>query len=98
MFYIICRNDSTFEFVVRAGPYLTLEEAKEGRWCSGDLVVDHNYLPLVSQGWLFHWEKLDSNCYANRMIRLVQSGNFRVGYQRRMPPREPMPYPTIAAL
>ena len=56
--FIICRSNLT-----------SLEEAKEKREVSGDLVVLHGTNRIVtSHEWLFNWEKDIDDCYARRVI------------------------------
>lgn len=48
----------------------TLEKARNARFVSGDLVVYWGTTQVVnSKEWLFDWEKLDPDCYAQKAIR-----------------------------
>jgi len=55
--------------VVKTG-IRSLEEAKNLRFTSGDLVVHIGSHRIVRDpAWLWDWEKKDLNCYAQRAIR-----------------------------
>ena len=48
----------------------TLEKAKEARKVSGDVVVYWQSKEIVkSQDWLWDWEKINPNCFAQRAIK-----------------------------
>ena len=45
----------------------TLMECIRARFVSGDLILDSKDRVLQGKGWLFPWERLDPDCYAQRM-------------------------------
>lgn len=54
----------------RVGVATTLDEAREKRCMSGDLVVHADTHQVVkSPEWLWDWEKQDPDSYAQRAIR-----------------------------
>lgn len=58
------------DFATMATNLHTLEEAKNKRGTSGDLVVyQKTGIVVDSQEWLEDWEKKDKNCYAQKAIR-----------------------------
>lgn len=55
--------------VLIASGISSLEEAREKRVCSGDLVVDSTTKKIVTDlAWLWDWEKDRVNCYARSAI------------------------------
>lgn len=62
------------DFVLIAKGVRTLAEAQLLRAVSGDLVVDRDTRKIVlSDEWLFGWEKADPRCYAQRAIEFQLS-------------------------
>lgn len=60
------------DFSLIASGINTLEEARNKRSVSGDLVVyASNHEVVKSYDWLFDWEKLNPNCYAQQAIGVV---------------------------
>lgn len=60
-------NPQAFSLVGKA---TTLEEARDKRCMSGDLVVHAGTHRIVkSQKWLWDWEQKNSDSYAQRAIR-----------------------------
>jgi hypothetical protein len=54
----------------KVGEASTLEEAKNFRAVSGDLVVHRDTHKVVKDSaWLWDWERADPQCYAQRAIR-----------------------------
>lgn len=53
--------------------FRSLADAAAARQISGELVVDETTgLPVDNDCWLFEWEKLDSNCFAQRAITVAK--------------------------
>ena len=69
--YIIAfqRDWTPFDFTV-VGQATTLDDARETRVVSGDLVFDSETGKIVSHDdtWLWEWERRDPRCYAKRMM------------------------------
>lgn len=61
--------DSKEDFVCTAKGILTLAEARKKRRVSGDLVVHRGTHEIVmSEEWLWEWEKKDPHSYARKAI------------------------------
>ena len=70
MFAIHVRRnfDTLDDFVLVAKDLTSLEEARDRRVVSGDLVVDGKGKVVKDEGWLFDWERANPNCYARRAM------------------------------
>lgn len=68
MFYVVFMNDQTGQSILQAGPFKSLESARESRKVSGDLVVDMNGKIVEDHSWLWGFEKKDPVSYAHRCI------------------------------
>lgn len=53
--------------------YETLEDAKNARKVSGDLVVFKGTTNIVpDEGWLWDWEREDPQTYANKAVQFAK--------------------------
>ena len=60
------------DYVVIAKNIRSIDEAKDRRWASGDLVVEQaTGIIIPYHDWLWDWEKADPNCYAQKAIRHI---------------------------
>jgi len=68
-------RDATGELLVLHSGVSSVEDAKNLRKCSGDLVVygGTNHV-VVSNEWLWEWEKEDPTSYASRCIARAKLG------------------------
>ena len=68
MFLVVYMNDQTRQSVLQAGPFKTLDAARESRKVSGDLVVDEKGKIVEDLSWLWDCERKDAVSYAHQCI------------------------------
>ena len=73
---VIFQSDNQPEnFAVIACGLTSIAEAREARRVSGDIVVFHNTMEIVSNtDWLWDWE-MNCECYAIKRIRMANASH-----------------------
>lgn len=78
-YFVIYRNDIHYDYIVQAGPFGSIEAARDARKLSGDVVTDDNFTPITSEEWLWEWERDVPDCYARQAIRQAKENVWKVG-------------------